>query len=56
MLKNIKSIYIYRIIFSFLEECTKLKFIKYNKKIQNDLNISLINYQFYSRKLIIFIR
>ena len=54
MLKNIKSIYISKIIFSFLDDGTKLKLIKCNKEIQNYLNISLINYQIFSGKYIIF--
>ena len=54
MLKNIKSSYFTRIIFSFLEEGNKLKVLKYNKYLQKEMNISLINYKFYSRRYIIY--
>ena len=52
-LKKVRSMYIIGNILSLLDEKKRLYMIKYNKKIQNDLNISLINYQFYTRKLII---
>ena len=42
MLKNIKSIYFSRFIFSFLDEKGKLELIKYNKSLQTNLNINLI--------------
>ena len=32
--------------FSYIDERTKLKTIKYNKKLQRILNISLVNYNF----------
>ena len=54
LLGNIKSIYFSRILFSHLDEKIKLKVIKYNKKLQNDIDIKLINYKFYSRKYIIY--
>ena len=54
MLKNIKSSYFTRIIFSFIEEGNKLKVLKYNKYLQKEMNISLINYKFYSGKYIIY--
>ena len=47
ILKNIKSKYIMIFIFSHLEEKRKLEIIKYNKNIQNILDIKLINYKFY---------
>ena len=40
--------------FSYIDERTKLKTIKYNKKLQRILNISLVNYKFFSGKYIIF--
>ena len=46
MLKNVKSSYFKRIIFSFMDEKQKLKLIKYNKSLQDNMNISLINYKF----------
>ena len=47
ILKNIKSKYIMIFIYSHLEEKRKLEIIKYNKNIQNILDIKLINYKFY---------
>ena len=42
LLENIKSKYISKIIFSHLDEKIKLKIIKYNKKLQNKINLGLI--------------
>ena len=47
MLKNVKSSYFKQIIFSFVNEGNKLKVLKYNKYLQKEMNISLINYKFY---------
>ena len=52
MLKNIKSRHILRKIFSLIYEKQKLKLIKYNKSFQQNININLINYQYYTGKLI----
>ena len=41
-------------IFSHLEEKRKLEIIKYNKNIQNILDIKLINYKFYAGKNLIY--
>ena len=54
MLKNIKSSYFTKIIFSFVKEKQKLQLIKYNKKLQKGLNINLINYQLISKRYIIY--
>ena len=54
MLKNVKSVYISKIIFSYLDEMSRLKTIKRNKKLQNLLNISLYNYQIVSGRYIIY--
>ena len=53
-LKNIKSKYIIQFIFSYLNEKTKLEIIKYNKHLQNILEIKLINYKFLSQYYIIY--
>ena len=45
MLKNVKSSYFIKIIFSFMDEKQKLKLIKYNKRFQENMNISLFNYK-----------
>ena len=52
--KDIKSKYIIIFIFSYLNEKTKLEIIKYNKKIQNILDITLTNYKFWSTSYIIY--
>ena len=54
MIKNVKSSYILRIIFSFVNEKQKLKLIKYNKSLQENMNIKLINYKIFSGKYIIY--
>ena len=53
-MKRIKSLYFLKIVFSFSDEKQKLKIIKYNKNLQRSLNISLINYKFFSGKYIIY--
>ena len=52
MLKNIKSLIIFKKIFKYLQDYRLLKSIKYTKFIQNKLNISLYNYKVYSGKYI----
>ena len=52
--KNIKSKYIIQFIFSYLNENTKLQTIKYNKHLQNILDIKIINYKFLSGSYIIY--
>ena len=54
MLKNTKTLYFLRIIFSFIDESKKLKLIKYNKSLQENLNIGFINYKYFSRRYIIY--
>ena len=54
MLEKSKSIYFIKKLFTFVDEKTKLDIIKYNKNMQNIMDINLINYKFYSRKYIIF--
>ena len=54
MLENNKSSFFVKIIFSLLDEKTKLKLVKYNKNLKNKLNISLINYKLYTGKYIIY--
>ena len=53
MLELVKSSYFPKIIFSFIDEKIKLKILKYNKKLQNNMDINLINYKFFSKKYII---
>ena len=54
MLKKSKSIYFIKRFFTFVEEKNKLEIIKYNKNMQNILDISIINYKFFSGRYIIF--
>ena len=54
MLENISSVYILKIIFSHVFEKDKLKIIKYNKNLQNKLDINLLNYKIYIGKYIIY--
>ena len=54
MLKNIKSIYFIRILFSHIIEKQKLKVVKYNKSLQKYIDISIINYKFFSGRYIIY--
>ena len=55
MLKNIKSVFFIRVIFSFLEEKQKLKIVKYNKTLQIYINNHLTNYKFFTGKYIIYL-
>ena len=46
-MEAIKSFIILRKVFSYINEEIKLKLIKYNKNIQNKINIKLINYKLF---------
>ncbi len=52
MIEKIKSSFFIRIIFTYLNDIIKLKFVKYNKRWQKILDIGLINYKFYKGKYI----
>ena len=54
MEEKVKSSYIIKLIFSFIEEKFKLQLVKYNKVLQKKLYINLINYKFFSGKYIIY--
>ena len=54
MLDIIKSFYFYKIIFSYIDEKRKLKLAKYNKNIQNKIDINLTNYKVFSGRYIIY--
>ena len=54
MLKNMKSMYTIKIIFSHTIEKIKLKIIKYNKSLQKKIDISIINYIYFSGKKLIY--
>ena len=54
MLKNVKASFFLRVLFSCIDEKQKLELIKYNKNLQETLNIRLINYKYFSKRYIIF--
>ena len=54
LLKNIKSKYIKIFIFSCLYEERKLEIIKFNKALQNIMDVKLVNYKIYKGKHIIY--
>ena len=53
MLSNIKSSFFIQTLFAYLIESKKLKIIRHNKSIQNQLDISLINYKVFSGRYIV---
>ena len=54
MLENIESSFFIKILFFQINEEKKLKIVKYNKTLQNLLDIKLINYKIFSGKYIIY--
>ena len=54
MLDNIKSKYIIKLFFSVLDEIKKLTIVKYNKSLQDKLEINLINYKIFIGRYIKF--
>ena len=48
MLENLKSHYILEIILNYITKKKSLEIIKYNKKIQQRLNINIKDYKNYS--------
>ena len=54
MLKNAKSNFFIKFLFSFLNDKRKLEIIKYNKKAQNILDISLKNFKLFSGCYIVY--
>ena len=54
MLQKTKSIYFLQRLFTFVDEKDKLDIIKYNKNMQNILDISLINYKIFSGRYILY--
>ena len=53
MLNNIKSYDFLRLLFSHVFERRKLKIIKYDKSLQNKIDINLTNYKMYKGSYII---
>ena len=54
MLRKIKSIHILKIIFSHLIKALKLQIPKYNKSLQNKINLSINNYKEFTKRYIIY--
>ena len=54
MLENIKSSYIIKKIFSYIDEGQKLKLVKYNLSLQKIMFISIINYKHFTRRYLIY--
>ena len=54
MLEKIKSSYFIKILFSILTDSKQLNIVKYNKAIQNKLNININNYKILYGKYIIY--
>ena len=54
MLDLIKSFYITKIIFSYVNEGKKLKIVKYTKNLQKNIDIGIINYKLFKGKYIIY--
>ena len=52
MLKNIKASYFIKLIYKLIDEAQKLKLIRYNKNIQKNLDISIINYKYFKGRYI----
>ena len=46
-MEKIKSKHLYINIFSYINEERKLKLVKYNKNIQKNIDINLLNYKVY---------
>ena len=54
MLDKIKSSYYINNLFSFINDKTKLNLIKYNKNIQNKIDININNFKIFSGRIIIY--
>ena len=54
IIENIRSSYNTKNLFSYINEKTKLKLIKYNKILQKKLDINIDNYSLFSRRYIIY--
>ncbi|MBQ8692108.1 MAG: hypothetical protein IJ520_03085, partial [Synergistaceae bacterium] len=54
MLKKIKSFYFIKLIYTFVDEAQKLKLVKYNKSMQKNLNVNIINYMHFKGRYIIY--
>ena len=53
MLKNIESLFFQKNLFLHVDEKVKLKFVKYNKSLQNNIGINIINYKIFNGKYVV---
>ena len=53
-MKSIKSSYFIKKLFLCVNEEKKLEIVKYNKSLQKNIDISIINYKYFSRIYIIY--
>ena len=56
MLQNIKASYFIKIVFSFLNYRRQLNLIKYNKHLQNNMNIQIIDFMRLSGRCVVYER
>ena len=54
MLKDIKSFYFILKLFLHLDEKQKLKVAKFNKSLQKQIDISILNYKYFTGRYIIY--
>ena len=54
MLENLKSSFFIQKLFSYLLEVKALNIAKYNKSLQNELNINIMNYKMFSGKYLVY--
>ena len=54
MLKRIKSFYFIKILFLYINEKQKLDKVKYNKSLQKNIDISIINYKHFENGYVIY--
>ena len=54
MLEHVKLDFFLKIMFSYIEKGTKLKIIKYNRSLQNKIDINILHYKVYSGRFIIY--
>ena len=54
MLKQIKSKYFIQLIYTYVDEKQKLKLLRYNKDLQKNININIMNYRHFKGRYIIY--
>ena len=54
MLESIKSSFFLKLLFSLIDDVKKLKVIKYNKVLQQKIDISLYNYKVFSGRYLVY--